>query len=121
MNIDKIDINIIRKLSEYGEDEEITTTQLVKDVMNPNDREEMINYNSLLTSKLKKLIGYGIISTEEMDDGKSKFYISEKDAICENVKLELDRNGDSVKFNSDNTVIIPKDGGVYAIMFIEED
>lgn len=121
MNIDKIDIRIVKKLSEYDEDEEITTTQLAKDVANPDSREELINYNSLFTSKLQKLVNYGIISTEEMDNGKAKFYIDEDDVACKDASLELENNGgNSLTLESDDTILLPKDEGIYAIMFVEE-
>lgn len=121
MNIDKLDIRIVKKLSEYEEDEEITTTQLAKDVVDPDSREELISYNSLFTSKLKKLVGYGIISTQEMENGKTKFYVDEEDVACENARLELEKNGEgSITFESDDTILLPKDEGIYAVMFVEE-
>lgn len=118
MNLDKIDIKLVRRLSELGEEEKTSTTQLAKDILNPEDRKETIKFNSLITSRLKKLVDYGMV-TQEKVDGTMKFYVDEGDVLCPESRLEFESKGEKKILQSSNSVIFPKDEGIYAMMFVE--
>lgn len=114
MQLDKIDIKLLKRLTELGEEEKTSATQLAKDILNPESRKETIKYNSLITSRLKKLIRYGMVTKEKID-GTMKFYVDENDVICPESTLEF--NGKEM--NTSNSIIFSKDGGIYAMLFVD--
>lgn len=99
---------------------EMSTFELVKEIFNGNNRGELQDLNSMVTKRLKKLKGYGLIRNEN-EKGKTVYSINMDALVCASGTLEVEPKKEelpSKNFNINDILMVVQDSGLMVFAFI---
>lgn len=120
MNLDKVDLSLIKILHDKDIEKEMSTTDLAKEIFDPKCRDDVISYNSMITSKLNKLIDYGVVTRSKTDSNKWAYYVDDDDILVTDGSIDFNYMGDKRSVDSDCIIFIPDTDGLYIISFLPE-